>query len=212
MQVWLPESRYTAGRPVANFFQQAIERVSALPGVASGERGEFCSVERMRERISILISGTARRPVRESNTQRSIQSTDANYFHTMRIPLEEGREFCAERSRCDRRRGDHQRSRSEHRYWPNEDPVGKQIQLHFRSRAGAVEPRRENRGSRRRHRWRRPRVGLGGKTPPLIYLPYFQAPSHLMCLVIRTAGKPEGLVPPVREAICRSTRTSRWPK
>ena len=200
MQVWLPESRYPSGKPVANFFQQAIERVSALPGVESASAVNFLPLSGWRADLDFDIEGRATPRAGEQFTSQYAVS-DANYFRTMKIPLEAGREFSP--SDGDQTAGVAIIDESiEHRYWPNENPIGKQIRLHFDPQETPWQPTAKESwitivgivGDVRE--W-----GSGGKTPPLIYLPYLQAPSHLMCFVIRTTGKPEGIVPSVRDAV-----------
>jgi putative ABC transport system permease protein len=200
MQVWLPESHYADGTPVANFFQQAIERVAALPGVASASAVNFVPLSGWRADLDFDIEGRATpRQGEEFTAQYTV--ADANYFRTMRIPLEAGREFAS--TDGDQTRGVAIINESlEHRYWPNENPIGQQMRLHFDPQQTPWQPAAKD-------AWITI-VGIvgdvrdwnaGGKTPPIVYLPYLQAPSHLMCLVIRTTTPPLGLVPSVRDAI-----------
>ncbi len=200
MQVWLPESHYASGRSAANFFQQTIERVSTLPGVASASAVNFVPMSGWRDDLDFDIQGRATpRSGEEFTSQYSI--SDANYFRTMRIPLEAGREFSPNDG--GQTAGVAIINESlEHRYWPNENPIGKQIRPHFEPRQVPWQPEAKESwitivgivGDIRE--W-----GSGGKTPGIIYLPYLQAPSHMMCLVIRTTSKPEALAPSVRDAI-----------
>ncbi len=46
-QIWLPESHYAAGAPVMNFYQQAIDRIGALPGVKSASAVNFLPAQRL---------------------------------------------------------------------------------------------------------------------------------------------------------------------
>ena len=119
----------------------------------------------------------------------------------MRIPLLEGREFAASDAGASAPVAIVNETLA-HRYWPDEDPVGKQIRVH-------LSPEPEPWRPATRDSWLTV-VGivgdvrewsLGGKTPGIVYMPYRQAPSRLMCLVIRTTPAPEGLVPSVRKAI-----------
>lgn len=200
MQIWLPESRYADGQPVVQFYDQVIERVSSLPGVASAGAVNLVPLSGMRDFLDFDIQG---RPTPRSGEQYTAQynQTDPNYFHTMRIPLLEGREFAASDAGASAPVAIVNETLA-HRYWPDEDPVGKQIRLH-------LSPEPEPWRPATRDSWLTV-VGivgdvrewsLGGKTPGIVYMPYRQAPSRLMCLVIRTTPAPEGLVPSVRKAI-----------
>jgi predicted permease len=200
MQIWLPESHYANGQPAINFFREAIERVSALPGVASASAIDFVPMSGWKDYLDFDIQGRERpRPGEQFTSQYAV--TDANYFHTMKMELHAGRGFTP--SDGERTAGVAIINEAlERRYWPNETPIGKQIRLHFDPRESPWRPQAGE-------QWLTV-VGvvgdirdwdLRGTTPGIIYLPYTQAASRMMALVVRTATKPEGMVPSIRNAV-----------
>jgi putative ABC transport system permease protein len=200
MQVWLPESHYANGRPIVNFFHNVIERVSALPGVSSASAIDFVPMSGWKDFLDLDIEG---RPVPRSGEQFTSQYavTDANYFRTMKIELHAGREFASSDADQTARVAIINEA-LEHRYWQNENPIGKHIRLHFDPRQVPWRPEADEGwltiigivGDVRD--W-----DLRGDMPGIIYLPYLQAPSRMMSLVVRTSTKPEGMVPSIRAAI-----------
>jgi putative ABC transport system permease protein len=82
------------------------------------------------------------------------------------------------------------------RYFPNEDPIGKRIQLTglfnsdpevYREIVGVVGDVKS--------------YGLGEEAPPQTYEPYTQEPLPFMTLVARTAGDPTGLNEAIRREV-----------
>jgi putative ABC transport system permease protein len=200
MQIWLPESRYNDGAHMAQFYDQALARISTLPGVESAGAVNFVPLGGMRGFFDFDIQGRAKPRSGEQFTGQYSQA-DPNYFRTMRIPLKAGREF----QPAD---GDESggvaiiNEALERRYWRDENPLGRQIRVHYPPQDAPWRPVVRDQwltivgvvGDVRE--W-----GIGGKTPGIVYLPYRQAPSRLMSLVIRTGPDPKGLVPSVRQAI-----------
>jgi putative ABC transport system permease protein len=200
MQIWLPEAHYASGPPVANFYQQVIQRVSALPGVASASAINFVPMSGWKDFVDFDIEGRAK-PLSGDQFTSQYSLADPNYFRTMRIALQAGREFAPSDGDQSARIAIINEA-LEHRYWPNENPIGKHIQLHFRPQEAPWQPHA-------RDQWLTV-VGivadvrdrdLRGNSPGIIYIPYLQAPSRMMALVMRTTAKPEGLVPSVRDAV-----------
>jgi putative ABC transport system permease protein len=76
------------------------------------------------------------------------------------------------------------------RYWPGEEPVGKQIGSgpgHWREIVGVVKDVKH--------------FGLDADTPPSIYFPVRQVPARGMTLVVRTSGDPLTAVAALRRQI-----------
>ena len=200
MQIWLPESRYAEGQPVANFYQQALSNVAAVPGVASAGAVNFVPISGWRDFLDFDIKGRVTPRSGEQFTGQYSQA-DPNFFRTIGIPLIEGREFTT--SDGPQSGGVAIINESlRHRYWPHEDPVGQQIMLHFGPGRAAFRPVTRN-------DWLTIVGVVGdvkewefdGKTPGMVYLPYPQAPSRLMCLVVRTTGEPTSVAPAIRDAV-----------
>jgi predicted permease len=200
MQIWLPESRYAEGQPVANFYQQTLSNVSAVPGVATAGAVNFVPISGWRDFLDFDIKGRVTPRSGEQFTGQYSQA-DPNFFKAIGIPLIEGREFL--NSDGPQSGGVAIINESlRQRYWPHEDPVGQQITLHFGPGRAAFRPVT-------RDDWLTIVGVVGdvrewefdGKTPGIVYLPYMQAPSRLMCLVVKTTGDPMAVVPGIRDAV-----------
>src|SRR5262249_38115996 len=118
--------------------------------------------------------------------------TTSNLFHTLGMPLIRGREF----SDADGPKGEPVIMIDEtaaERFWPNEDPVGKQIRFTF----GRNPP------------WRRI-VGVVGRSrtealdapyTPHAFLPATQVPVNALTVYVRTSSSSEALEEAIRREI-----------
>ena len=199
-QIWLPESHYAAGAPVMNFYQQAIDRIGALPGVKSASAVNFLPLSGWGDYCNFDIVGRPIAPADEPNTSR-YGVADWRYLRTMGISVKSGRDFAA---------SDGPNSEGvvilnealAHRYWPDQNPIGQQIHLKFPPTKspwqpvardsmltviGVVADVRE---------WE-----MGVEKVGQLYLPYAQNPSRIMRLVVRTTGHPAAIAPAVRHAV-----------
>ncbi len=190
--------RYAQSSARAIFYQQAIEKIEALPGVKSAAVVTFIPLTFARGSKGFTIEGQA--PLTPG--QIPIASYDVvtpGYFSTMQIPLLEGRDF----SWADA--PDTQpvvviNEAMAHTYWPNEDALGKHVK---QGSSGETNP------------WLTIDGVVGDVrsfdvvTPPrpTVYFPtsQFQGGSGgsgiLRDWVVRTTGDPSALAPAVRQAI-----------
>jgi putative ABC transport system permease protein len=200
MQIWLPESHYPSVPPVVNFYQQVVERVSALPGVMSASAINFLPLSGWGDYCDFDIAGRAVPPSGEEFTAQ-YRVVDWRYARTMGISVKQGRDL--EPSDSPDAPGVVLLNEAlVHRYWPHEDPVGKQIRLHFPATNTPWQPVARDSwltiagvvGDVRDWEWGEQKVGQ-------VYLPFVQNPSRIMRLVIRTSGEPAGITSAVRHAI-----------
>ena len=200
MMLWLPETRYTSSQPIVNFYEQAIDRVQALPGVKFASAANFLPLTGWRDYCDFDIGG---RPIQPSGEQFTAQYriADWRYRSTMEIPLKKGRDFTS----ADGPNSPGVALINEslaRRYWPDEDPVGKQIRPHFSASRVASQPQPSD-------SW----VTIVGvvadvrdwewdeSTVAQLYLPFAQIPSHLMRIVIRSDGDSSQLTAAVRQIV-----------
>jgi putative ABC transport system permease protein len=205
MQVWLPESRYPDIKRVVNFYRDVIARVSTIPGVQSATAANFVPLSGWRDFVDIDIEGRAEPQAGEEFTSQYVVC-DSNFFHTLGMPIKEGREL-APSDGPDAPGVAVINDALAHQYWPNEDPVGKHIRVHFE--ASKVPWRPEPReawltivgivGNIRE--WE-----LGDKRPAEIYVPYLQNPSRLMRLMARS-NDPGSLAAAMRSAVLSVDKT-----
>jgi putative ABC transport system permease protein len=200
VSISLPERKYPERNRQAAFYSRLIERVSALPGVkAVGAAshvpfsdahwdGNFGS--------GFRIEGQAGDQVEAGANYYSVYySVSPNYFRAMGIPLLRGRLF-TELDTKGALRVAIINSTMAKRYFPNEDPIGKRIQLAgmlnsdpevYREIVGIVGDVKSD--------------GLSRETSPQTYEPYTQETLHFMTLVARTAGDPTGLDEAIRREV-----------
>jgi len=188
----LPDNRYT-GAQQAQFYQQLLSRVRALPGVQSASAGWPLPMATSGMRISFDIEGHPL-PEGDRNTAR-ISLANPGFFETMRIPLLKGREF---------RDSDDAKASPvvivsqsfAQKYFSNEDPVGKHITPGLSDGTVKEVPREIIAvvGDVRS-------TGLRRDASPEYYLPFAQAAVISPKLVVRTAVDPVSLMGPLRRQV-----------
>jgi putative ABC transport system permease protein len=201
MRVDLPNEKYQNGYRQADFFQQALEGLAALPGVQSTAVASVVPHTDIGTVSSGLRGITLEGKPVPAPGQRAFcvaDSVSASYFRTLRIPLKLGREFSA-RDGPEAPRVAIISEEMWRQYWPGEDPVGKRLKF---GDADSNEP------------WLSI-VGVVGDVPmlasdepmrPLLYLPYRQRPVSAMQFSIRTTGDPAGLISAARAQVQRVDR------
>ncbi|MGC1256981.1 MAG: ABC transporter permease [Candidatus Acidiferrales bacterium] len=200
MQIFLPESHYPQPANLQNFYQAVVDRTAVLPGVKSASAVNYLPLTGWSGFCDFDIAGRAMPPSGERFTAQ-YRTADWRYLHTMRIPIEQGRDF-ASSDGPDSQAVALINEALAHRYWPNEDPVGQQIRLIFPAQlrpwdaiphqgpvtiVGVV-------GDTRDWAWSEPKIAQ-------LYLPDTQNPSRVMHLVVRSAGDPTQLTSAVRHAV-----------
>lgn len=190
----------TSGR-TANFYQQVLQEVSAVPGVESASAINHLPLAGDQWGLSFHIEG---RPL-----ERPGEAPDATYrvvfpgyFRTMQIPILRGRDV-RESDNLSAARVVVINDYLAHQYWPGEDPIGKRITLDdptanpsWLTVVGVVK-------NTVRSNW---------VDPPAeeVFLPYLQTleyvqsptpPFAYISLVVRTGGDPAALAPAIRATI-----------
>ena len=200
MLLWLPETRYNSNQPIVNFYEQLIARVEALPGVKTASGVNFLPLSGYRGYCDFDIGG---RPIQPSGEQFTAQYrvTDWRYVRTMQIPLKKGRDFTSADGPTSQRVVLINESLAR-RYWPNEDPVGKQIRPQFTASRTPIQPQPSDAWATivgvvadgREWQWDESNVAE-------LYVPFAQIPSHIMRIVIRSDGDSSQLAPAVRQIV-----------
>lgn len=200
MQVWLREAHVPSGREVANYYQEVIERVSALPGVKSASAVNFPPLSGWNGLCDFDIQGRAT-PAADEQFTSQYRIVDWRYLRTMGIELKEGRDFA--RSDGPNTGGVAIVNQALARqYWPNEDPVGQRIRLEFPATRGPWDPEPSSSwltivgevGDIRDGVWGQPK-------PAQLYLLMDQNPSRIMHLLVRSQGDPTAIASAVRQSI-----------
>ena len=187
VNVALSGSQYRDAAGVSNFYQQALERLSAVPGVKSASvvtalpmNGSFGS------RYFGIEGRPPQPPGQGFNANTNIAAP--GYFATMNIPLLDGRDFDA---RDVKGAPDVVIINQEavRRYWPDENPIGQRLTVEQRTRTiiGVVGNVKQS--------------GLDIETRPEMFWPYYQLPVPFGTFVVRTTADPVGLISSVRSAM-----------
>jgi len=212
MTVLLPDPQTQEGntgpalRALAQFNHQLIDRIQSLPGMTevggtsavpmsgNGANGTFIEEHggKSAETVQELIRQFEALSTSERARDADYRAVSAGYFAVMSIPLIRGRFF----QESDGPDAPHVALVSQtlaKRYWPNEDPIGKQIQfgnmdgdLHLLNIIGVVGDVRDN--------------GLERDPRPTVYLNCFQRPASTseFSIVARAHGDVASLTSAMR--------------
>ncbi len=182
----LPEARYGTDADRTEFWDAAVARLAALPGVDGAGaaqvipwRGNWNTYYSVPDEPEVELT---RRPVGRYYV------VTPGFMETMDIDLVSGRRF----NNADREGNTPVAMVSRNlveRHWPGEDAVGKQIELGSGPReiVGVVEDTRTNRPD--------------NAAPVTFYLPAAQNPVAAMSFVLHSEGDPASLTSAAREAI-----------
>ena len=194
MQVSLPASKYREPQQIDNFYQQILQRISALPGIQSVGVSSSLPLSGPSSSGSFQIEGRTVQPG-EMAPWGNRWWAGATYFQTMNIPLIQGRYF----DDRDVASGppvaiiDESMKR---KFWPDEDPVGKRITFQRDAQGNSIWREIVGVVGHVRHK------GLEGESPVQYYVPHRQFNLAGMFLVARTAAAdPAAMAPTVRGAI-----------
>jgi predicted permease len=175
------------------FYQQLLERISALPGVHSASAGWPLPMSNNSAAVSFNIEG---RPVAKGDEpSESLGIAMPGYFSTMHIPLVAGRDF----SDRDGVKGPPTiivNQAFAKKYFPRVNPIGQHIQV----RVGDdvfEHPMREVVGVVGDIK----RKGLTADADPQYYLPYAQSVITNPYLVVRTLGDPTSMEVAINAAV-----------
>jgi putative ABC transport system permease protein len=201
MQVWLPQAHYATPALARSFFQRVVERMRALPGVASASAINFLPLSGWTDITNFDIEG------RQSSAPRAqfnahYRIVDDQYFQTMQIPVLEGRPFAdSDGEQAPLVAIVNQTLARE--YWPGQNPIGQRIRVYLRESENVPwRPEATENwitivgvvGDVQNREWGDEKIGE-------LYLPYLQVPSRLMSLVLRTSGPALALAEPVRQIV-----------
>ncbi len=188
MEVSLPRNSYPRERRPA-FFQQLIERAQSLPGAQVVAAAKHLPLSGDNMNFAFDVEGRPFPPGKSPGADCRFVTTD--YFKALRIPLIRGRLFSESdgpqsppvllinRTMADR-------------FFPNEDPIGKRMQLGINSFTGQIVGVVGD----VKH------VGLDAEVNNEVYGLYSQAPFFTdMTLLVRTPGDPMSLAGAMRNEL-----------
>jgi predicted permease len=122
ISVWidLPYEKYGSGDSTLLFFNEAIERIEAIPGVKSAAAGRAFIGDHI-PNFNVLVEGQT--GSRQESVAVAGDTVSDNFFQTMGIPLLRGRNF----SDQDPPGAAIINEEMARRLWPGEDPIGKRF-------------------------------------------------------------------------------------
>jgi putative ABC transport system permease protein len=192
MKVRLPEQHYKDDAAIRSFYQQFLQRVSALPGV------QFAGVVTNPPASNVnsgrsLFTMEGQTVLRESEAPSAdVQSVSADFFRSLRIPVLQGRSVSNQDGADSPRVAVISRTMAA-RFWPDRAPIGQRIKIgppastaSWTTIVGVVEDVKQN--------W------WDGEPRPVIYRSYLQEPRRAMNLVVRTSLDSHGIASPLRDA------------
>ncbi|MCI0389447.1 MAG: ABC transporter permease [Acidobacteria bacterium] len=168
-----------------------LERLSVMPGVRSASLSQYSPISGAGQGRRISVPGFAHQS--EEDGLITVNWVGPNYFETMGIPLVVGRAFTP---------GDNEQapriaviSESVARYYfPNENPVGRRINISRPPEGGECEIVGVVKDAKFQ--------SLRQENQRLVYLAHLQGPPwRLMTFALRTAGDPAGLIAAVRHEV-----------
>jgi putative ABC transport system permease protein len=185
------DSQYREPRHQADTFQRFLAGVEAIPGIQSAAFTEIVplSQDDMDMGYFVVKEDPPMAPV--EHLAADYRDVTANYFATMGIPLIKGRVF-TEQDNLDRPRVVVIDETLARRVFPNEDPIGKHLQVPDSKRpareiVGVVGGVRD--------------TGFDQQPRATIYFPSLQSPDQTMSLVVRTALPANTVLPAIKNAI-----------
>jgi putative ABC transport system permease protein len=187
MDISLPTVKYANKAQQTAFFDELLRKVSVLPGVRNAAIS--ASLPLTPRRITpILPEGQPEVPLGQRPFT-IVEAVSPDWFQTMSVPITMGRPFNAS-DNLEAPRVVIINQALAHRYWPNENPVGKHIVVGRQPSSevvGVAEGVKNN--------------GLAVDSQPQIYFPFSQNPWANMNLLVRTTVEPHQLVSAVRQQI-----------
>jgi putative ABC transport system permease protein len=176
----LPVPKYADPAKQYAFFEEALARIRALPGVTAAAVSSSAPLTEINDSGRVQIEGRPGGRSGEEPLSANRPHVSAGYFETMGIPLVEGRWFDT-RDRAGALAVAVVSDLAAKRFWPNERPIGKRVSIdtvdgqpRWREVVGVV------RGTRH--------FGLEATPRPEVYVPHTQAPSPFMILVVQARG------------------------
>ncbi|HVO09839.1 MAG TPA: ABC transporter permease [Vicinamibacteria bacterium] len=206
--LWLPQPRLARLADRARYYEEALARLRALPGVRSAAFVADLPLNGGSDGLGFHITGRPD-PAPDQPFQASFNLATAGYFHTMGIPTVAGREF-GDRDRAGTPAVVVVNETAARRFWPGRSPLGERIELPLEIR----QPEQHEHGSGATTTTlitltvvgvtadvRQATLALPPR--PELFLSAMQAelPWPWTVLVARTARDPETLSGAVRDAL-----------
>ncbi len=193
LRLSLPEKKYAKPEQQAAFVDSLVERLQALPGVQA--TGVTHAMPLIGDWVMVFaIDGRPALPLNEWPSA-NYYSVTPEYFRAMGIRLARGRVFTGR----DDARAPRVAIINEtlaHQFFPNEDPIGKRINIPlgapgeltvWREIVGIVDDIKQ--------------YGVDKQTTSQCYEPFAQSPFDTLNVVVRTSGSPSAMLSALRPEV-----------
>jgi putative ABC transport system permease protein len=185
--------KYPQGKPVIDFFAEALRRVRALPGIQAAALVNVLPLSGSNTDNSFHIEGRNEMQTKVFPDE-EIRIITPDYFRVLQVPLMKGR-FFNEADTADAPGAVIVNQAMAKKYWPGEDAVGKRINFDDRDPqkikwftiVGVVGDIHHQ--------------GLEANPKPEYYLPHPQRAYRGMILSVRSPQDPRSLIPTLRKEI-----------
>jgi putative ABC transport system permease protein len=189
MSIFASDTRYKKSSDRVEFYRQLTDKLKALPGVESVGAVNRLPLNGSNILVGVTVPGSAIATTKPEMIDRRI--ADTGYFQTINIPLMKGRYFNVDDGPDSPKVAIVNEAMAQH-FWPGGDPISHQATLAIREGVtvtivGVV--------GNVLHR------GLDKSVQPELYVPYSQAASEGMILVIRSAQSSKNLISTVRSQV-----------
>jgi predicted permease len=191
-EVSLPRFEYSTQQQYVTFSDELLRRLQAQPGLKNTAIAIPAPIGDTNATLPFEIVGRAPAPP-GTRTVADYESISANYFQVMQIPLVGGRPF-DERDVAMAPKATIISKALARIYFPNEDPIGKQLQFAQPPDApvpwqivGVVGDVRDR--------------ALGEEPKPMMYVPYTQATFPGAVLLVRSTLSPTSIVATIRKDV-----------
>ena len=188
MEVALPTEKYAKPQQQIAFFDEALRRIAALPGVQSAAISAALPLE-TRRITPLLPEGQPDVPLMQRPFV-DIEAVSAQWFATLRVPLLAGRAF-TDADNADAPKVVIVNQAFARRFWPGQNPIGKTIVVGRGPAPSEVVGVAGNVHNR----------GIAGDPAPQVWLPFPQLPWGDMNLLVRTAVPPMSMAAAVRAQV-----------
>jgi predicted permease len=196
MKMSPPRTKYKDGIAVANFYQQLLEKLQALPGAETAAAVQALPLNNDSSNGMLTFEGVTANAERDNLASFEVtqNAITPDYFKTMKTPLLAGRFFTPQdaRGKAPVAIIDETLAR---RLWPDASPLGRR--LTFGRFPEKPEIWAEIVGVVRRIRHQR----LDANVREQVYFPHAQSAKIHMTLVVRTTSDPLSMVGAVRAAV-----------
>jgi putative ABC transport system permease protein len=182
-----PPAKYRTPDDRRVFYDQILERASALPGVRTAALTSIIPLSAGDSDMSFVIEGAPPPSTAGESPAAWYRLVSAGYLKAMGIPLKRGREFVAHEAEPVLLINEE----LARRHWAGQDPIGRRIRFSddgpWFTIIGIVGDVKQE----------------GARPAPRAqtFIPYWHLPEVGIVVVLKTAAQPETLVTPLRQAV-----------